>query len=182
MGLLVDSGAVVWRGPLVMSALQKLLKGAIWGPLDILIVDTPPGTGDVHLSLSQNVPLSGVILVSTPQNTALKVTKRGADMYKILKVPILGIVENMSYIVCEKCGTSNHLYNNIIQEFSDTEGIPILGQIPIEKQIVSCCEEGTPSCLKFPDSEFTKQYRNISRKLIEFLDGQEEIRNKSSNT
>lgn len=118
MGLLADTGAIIWRGPLVMSALQRLLKGAVWGPLDILIVDTPPGTGDVHLSLSQNVPLSGVILVSTPQTAALNVTRRGADLYKILKVPIIGIIENMSYVVCENCGTKNELFKNSLNAFS----------------------------------------------------------------
>lgn len=170
MGLLVDSGAVVWRGPLVMSALQKLLNGAIWGPLDILIVDTPPGTGDVHLSLTQNVPIAGVVLVSTPQNAALKVTKRGADMYKAFNCPILGIIENMSYVSCEKCGHNNQLYSNEIDKFSKENQIPILGKVPMERQIVNCCESGTPSVFQFPESEYSKQYRNISRRLIEFLD------------
>ncbi|CRK90798.1 CLUMA_CG004488, isoform A [Clunio marinus] len=171
MGLLMeDSSAVVWRGPLVMSALQRLLKGAAWGPLDILIVDTPPGTGDVHLSLSQNVPLSGVILVSTPQTAALNVTKRGADMYKTLKVPIIGIVENMSYVICENCKHKNVLYNNAIDDFSKEMNIDVIGKVPLEKEIIKCCEAGTPSCIKYPDSSFSESYRHISKYIIKYLE------------
>jgi ATP-binding protein involved in chromosome partitioning len=136
-------------------------------------------TGDVHLSLSQNVPLSGVILVSTPQTAALNVTKRGADMYRTLKVPIIGIVENMSYVICESCGTQNVLYNNEIEEFSKETNIEILGKIPLEKEIIKCCEAGTPSCIKFPDSSFTASYRNISKNIIKYLDDLDEMRNKS---
>lgn len=138
--------------------------------MDILIVDTPPGTGDVHLSLSQNVPLSGAILVSTPQTSALNVTKRGADMYKTLNVPIIGIIENMSYVICEKCGTKNILFNNAIDDFSKELNIDVIGKIPLEKQIITCCENGTPSCIKYPKSSFTESYRKISKKIIEYLD------------
>jgi ATP-binding protein involved in chromosome partitioning len=146
--------------------------------LDILIVDTPPGTGDVHLSLSQNVPLSGVILVSTPQSTALNVTKRGADMYKTLNVPIIGIIENMSYVICEKCGTQNVLFNNAIDDFSKEMNIDVLGKIPLEKEIITCCELGTPSCIKYPESSFTQSYKNISKKIIEYLDELEVLKSK----
>lgn len=150
--------------------------------MDILIIDTPPGTGDVHLSLSQNVPISGVILVSTPQTAALNVTKRGADMYRTLKVPIIGIVENMSYVVCEECGHQNVLYNNAIDEFSKELNIDVIGKIPLEKEIIRCCEAGTPSCIKFPKSSFSESYRNISKHLIQYLDEFDEIvKNKSSN-
>lgn len=138
--------------------------------MDILIVDTPPGTGDVHLSLSQNVPLSGAILVSTPQTAALNVTKRGAEMYRTLKVPIIGIVENMSYVICEKCSHQNVLYNNAIDDFSRDMKIDVIGKIPLEKEIIKCCEAGTPSCIKYPDSSFSKTYRNISKNIIRYLD------------
>lgn len=149
--------------------------------MDILIVDTPPGTGDVHLSLSQNVPLSGVILVSTPQTAALNVTKRGADMYRTLKVPIIGIVENMSYVICEDCHHKNVLYNNEIDDFSKELNIEVIGKIPLEKQIIKCCEAGTPSCIKYPDSSFSASYRNISKKLIRYLDDRDEnLKNKSN--
>lgn len=143
--------------------------------MDILIVDTPPGTGDVHLSLSQNVPLSGVILVSTPQNAALQTTKRGADMYRTLKVPIIGIVENMSYVICEDCGHQNVLYNNAIDTFSKELNIEVIGKIPLEKEIIRCCEAGTPSCIKFPESSFSESYRNISKRIIKYLDEYNQI-------
>lgn len=147
--------------------------------MDILIVDTPPGTGDVHLSLSQNVPLSGVVLVSTPQTTALNVTKRGAEMYRMLKVPIIGIVENMSYVVCEDCGHQNVLYNNAIDEFSREMNINVIGKIPLEKEIIKCCEAGTPSCIKHPDTSFSKTYRAISKNIIQYLDELNENKNKA---
>lgn len=149
--------------------------------MDILIVDTPPGTGDVHLSLSQNVPLSGVILVSTPQIAALQTTKRGADMYRTLKVPIIGIVENMSYVVCEECGHQNVLYNNAIDDFSKEMNIEVIGKIPLEKEIIRCCEAGTPSCIKYPDSSFSKSYKNISRRIIQYLDELDENTKNKSN-
>lgn len=158
-----------------MISLQCHSNFLLKGPLDILIVDTPPGTGDVHLSLSQNVPLSGVILVSTPQTAALQTTKRGADMYRSLKVPIIGIVENMSYVICEECGHQNVLYNNAIDGFSKELNIEIIGKIPLEKEIIRCCEAGTPSCIKFPESTFSQSYRIISRRIIEYLDELDEI-------
>jgi ATP-binding protein involved in chromosome partitioning len=116
------------------------------------------------------VPLSGVVLVSTPQTAALNVTKRAVDMYQTLKVPIVGIVENMSYVVCEKCKHENVLYNNAIEKFSRDLDIDIIGNVPLEKEIINCCEAGTPSCIKFPDSSFTKAYQNISKSLIDYLD------------
>lgn len=163
-----------------MSALQRLLKGAVWGPLDILIVDTPPGTGDVHLSLSQNIPISGVILVSTPQLAALNVTKRAVDMYRTLKVPIIGIIENMSYVLCESCGHENVLYNNEIEKFSREAQVDVIGKIPLEKEIIKCCEAGIPACIKHPEASFTKVYRNIGKEIIEYLEEIDKITNKTA--
>lgn len=138
------------------------------------------GTGDVHLSLSQNVPISGVILVSTPQKAALNVTRRAVDMYKTLKVPILGVIENMSYVVCENCNHENVLYNNAIDTFSNDLDIEIIGKIPLEKQIIRCCEDGHPSCIKFPDSNFTQAYRNIAKGIIDYLKEIDSITSKKS--
>lgn len=170
MGLLVDQGPVVWRGPLVMSALQRLLKGTNWGPsLDILIVDTPPGTGDVHLSLHQNVPVAGVVLVSTPQTAALEVTHRGAEMYKTLKVPIIGLVENMSHAICDNCQHRVSLFGAKTEEFVRNSGMEILASIPLEKDVMECSDKGTPVTLKLPDSKAAQEYLKLSRKVIEFL-------------
>jgi ATP-binding protein involved in chromosome partitioning len=146
-----------------------------------LIVDTPPGTGDVHISLSQNIPLSGVVLVSTPQSAALNVTRRAVDLYRTLKVPIIGVIENMSYVICESCKHENVLYNNEIEKFSREMQVDVIGKIPLEKQIITCCEAGTPSCIKFPESSYCEAYRNIAKGIIEYLDEVDKIRaNKSS--
>lgn len=180
MGFLVDQGPVVWRGPLVMSALQRLLKGAIWGPLDILIVDTPPGTGDVHLSLHQNIPVSGVLLVSSPQTAALEVTHRGAEMYKTLKVPIIGLVENMSHVVCDKCEHQIDLFGNKTEEFAIKNGIKVLVKVPMEKDVMECSDNGTPLCLKLPQSKFALVYNDLSRKILDFLENNSDVeRNKN---
>ncbi|XP_058451799.1 iron-sulfur protein NUBPL isoform X2 [Malaya genurostris] len=170
MGLLVETGPVVWRGPLVMSAIQRLLKGAVWGPLDILVVDTPPGTGDVHLSLSQHVPISGVLLVSTPQIAALDVTKKGAEMYRTLKVPLIGLVENMSHVVCNKCENRIELSSNSTQDYARKLHVEVLGSIPIEKDVMHCGDSGTPLCLKYPESKFAHVYRSIGQRVIDFLE------------
>lgn len=171
MGLLVDQGPVVWRGPLVMSALQRLLKGTNWGPsLDILVVDTPPGTGDVHLSLHQNVPVSGVVLVSTPQTAALEVTHRGAEMYKTLKVPIIGLVENMSHTICDNCQHQVSLFGEKTREFARNNEIEVLASIPLEKDVMECSDKGTPVTLKLPESKSAQEYLSLSKKVIEFLE------------
>lgn len=138
------------------------------------------GTGDVHLSLSQNVPISGVILVSTPQTAALNVTKRAVDMYRTLKVPIIGIIENMSYVICENCNHENVLYNNAIDAFSSELDIEVIGKIPLEKEIIRCCEAGTPSCIKHPESTFSEVYRNIGKGIIDYLKDYDSIASKKS--
>lgn len=113
MGFLIgEKSPVVWRGLMVMSALDKLINQVAWGPLDYLVIDTPPGTGDTHLSLAQNLFISGVLLVTTPQKAALEVTRRGASMFKKLDVPVIGIVDNMSTITCPKCMTEMSLFGN----------------------------------------------------------------------
>ncbi|XP_055544423.1 iron-sulfur protein NUBPL [Wyeomyia smithii] len=173
MGLLVSTGPVVWRGPLVMSAIQRLLKGAVWGPLDILVVDTPPGTGDVHLSLSQNVPISGVLLVSSPQLAALQVTKKGAEMYKTLKVPLIGLVENMSHVVCDKCDNRINLARNCTAQFASELGLEVLESIPMEKEVMQNGDSGTPHFLKYPSSKFADAYRNLAEKVIYFLENKQ---------
>lgn len=170
MGFLIDPDKpVIWRGPLVMSALHRLLRGAAWGPLDILIVDTPPGTGDIHLSLAQNVPLSGVILVSTPQRAALDVTKRGAEMYQTLKVPIVGLVENMRHVICTNCNQTIEIYPNETAKCVTDLNTQILESLPIVPQLSDYCDSGTPLVIKEPDSSHSKCYHNIAQKLVTFL-------------
>lgn len=171
MGLLVDADKpVVWRGPLVMSALQRMLRGAVWSPLDVLIVDTPPGTGDIHISLAQNVPLAGVLLVSTPQKAALDVTRRGAEMYATMSVPLIGLVENMGDVLCSNCGHNVALYpNSLGADLCRQMGIELLGRFPIEPRLVSCCDNGTPIVLQQPDSQFSHTMREVARRISDFL-------------
>lgn len=171
MGFLVDPNKpIVWRGPMVMSALQKLLKNTDWGSLDILLVDTPPGTGDIHLSLAQNIPITGTILVSTPQKAALDVAKRGAEMYEILKVPIIGIVENMSHIICNNCNEKIEIYPQRIAQLAAEMGVEVLDSVPINPQVSECSDSGVPIVIKAPDSVQSRSYGNISTKLLRFLE------------
>lgn len=175
MGFLIDpKKPVIWRGPLVMSALHRLLKGAVWGPLDILIVDTPPGTGDIHLSLAQNVPLSGVILISTPQKAALNVTKRGAEMYETLNIPLIGLIENMSHIICTNCNEKLRIYPNYTKDYAEDMNICILGNLPIDQHVSECSDSGIPIVIKTPDSIHKNTYRMIADRIITFLNNRDE--------
>lgn len=168
---------VIWRGPLVMSAIERLLKGAAWGPLDILIVDTPPGTGDVHLSLTQNVPLSGVILISTPERAALDVMKRGAKMYETLQVPLIGLVENMSHTYCTNCKEKIQIYPSITESFTKELNLEILESVPISAALAECSDKGTPIVIKSPESVYSSIYGSIAIKLVKFLcDNKKELK------
>ena len=170
MGLLVDSNKpIVWRGPLVMSALQRLLKGAVWGPLDVLIVDTPPGTGDIHLSLAQNVHIAGALLVSTPQTAALEVTRRGAEMYKTLKIPLIGLVENMRHVLCTNCGEKIEIFPNKTEKFAKEIGIAVLASVPIISSVTESCDAGTPLVLTDSSSEYAKSFKILGEKLMDIL-------------
>lgn len=170
MGLLVDNNKpIVWRGPLVMSALQRLLKGTVWGPLDILIVDTPPGTGDIHLSLSQNVPITGALLISTPQTAALEVTRRGAEMYRTLKIPLIGLVENMSHATCNNCGHKMDIFERHTEKFLKDTNIELLERIPIVSQVAECCDSGKPLVLLDKDSDYTQSFRRLGENVLKFV-------------
>lgn len=170
MGFLVDPNKpIIWRGPLVMSALQRLLHHTAWHPLDILIVDTPPGTGDIHLSLAQNVPISGTILISTPQKAALNVTKRGAEMYQTLKIPLIGLVENMSHVVCTNCKQNIQIYPNSTETLAKDLGINIMESIPIDSNVSEWSDSGVPIVIKSPVSIQSLAYKTIATKLLDFL-------------
>lgn len=127
MGFLIDDKSpVIWRGLMVMNAIDKLLHQVAWEPLDYLIIDTPPGTGDTHLSIIQNLPIAGALLITTPQKAALEVTRRGANMFKRLNIPIIGIVENMSNVICPKCNNKISLYNGETQIIAKELGIKFI--------------------------------------------------------
>ncbi|KAJ9576467.1 hypothetical protein L9F63_006680, partial [Diploptera punctata] len=143
MGFLVnEKSPMMWRGLMVMSALEKLMREVAWKSIDYLVIDTPPGTGDTHLSLIQNLPISGVILVTTPQTAALDVARRGAIMFQRLNVPVVGLVENMSTIMCPNCQQPIDLYGHGTKTLSSELGIELLQDIPLDKSITECTDTG----------------------------------------
>ncbi|XP_076654263.1 iron-sulfur cluster transfer protein NUBPL isoform X2 [Halictus rubicundus] len=170
MGFLIDDKSpVIWRGLMVMSAIEKLLHQVAWDPLDYLIIDTPPGTGDTHLSLMQNIPVTGALLVTSPQKVALEVTRRGLNMFKRLDIPIVGIVENMSSILCPKCDHEIALYDNNAKAMAAELGVRVLQSIPVSKDIAQSCDIGKPIVLSVPESSQARAYRDLAKHVISFL-------------
>lgn len=171
IGFLIPSDdAAIWRGPMVMGALEQMLYQVEWGELDILVVDLPPGTGDAQLSLTQRTPLSGALIVSTPQRIALDDVKRGIKMFEKVNVPILGVIENMSYFKCD-CGKEHHIFSSGgARKVAGDLGIEILDDIPIDINIRDSADSGKPVILSQSNSSSAEKYKNISRKVIEKLD------------
>ncbi|KAL5013020.1 hypothetical protein ScPMuIL_011571 [Solemya velum] len=173
MGFLVDEKTpVVWRGLMVMSAIQRLLRQVVWGPLDYLVVDMPPGTGDTQLSLSQNIPIDGVVIVSTPQDIALLDARRGAEMFRKVNAPVLGLIQNMSVYVCPNCGHTEHVFGNDgAQKVATEMGLDILGDVPLHMSIRETSDSGKPVVVSQPDSiqgtslqgNSEKTYRKVTR-------------------
>lgn len=171
IGFLVDKDApIVWRGPMVMSALQKMAKGVNWGNLDILVVDMPPGTGDAQLTISQQLQLSGAVIVSTPQDIALIDARRGAQMFSKVGVPILGVVENMSCFKCPHCGEPSFIFGEGgARKTADEMCLHYLGDIPIEVKIRTCSDEGVPVVISEPDSPVSETYTTLARRVVDRL-------------
>ncbi len=156
---------MVWRGPMVTQALSQLLSDTAWGELDYLIVDMPPGTGDIQLTLSQRVPLSGAVVVTTPQEIALLDARKGLRMFQKVSVPVLGIVENMGTHVCSKCGHEEHIFGQGGgASMSEQFGVDLLGDLPLDIQIREETDGGKPSVVADPDSRISQIYREIARK------------------
>jgi ATP-binding protein involved in chromosome partitioning len=172
IGFLVDEGApVVWRGPMVMSALTQLLREVAWGDLDVLVVDMPPGTGDTQLTMAQNVPLSGAVIVSTPQDLALIDARRGIAMFKQVQVPLLGIVENMSYFLCPHCGGRTDVFSHAgAQREAEKLGVPFLGEVPLDIAIRVNSDEGRPVVANLADSAHAGAFLEIARRVAETLE------------
>ncbi|KAL6260642.1 hypothetical protein P5V15_008162 [Pogonomyrmex californicus] len=174
MGFLIDEKSpVVWRGLMVMNALNKLVNHVAWGPLDYLVIDTPPGTGDTHLSLIQSLFITGALLVTTPQKVALEVTRRGANMFKKLNIPIAGIVENMSSITCPKCMTEVPLFGNATLSLAKELDVDILQKIPMHENIAESSDSGKPIVLAAPKSKQAEAYRELAEHVVTFLNKQE---------
>jgi ATP-binding protein involved in chromosome partitioning len=166
MGFLVDEGTpIIWRGPMVVSALTQMLRDVAWGDLDVLVIDMPPGTGDVQLTMAQQVPLSGAIIVSTPQDLALIDARKGLNMFRKVDVPVLGIVENMSYFLCPKCGERSEIFGHGGAKLeAEKLGIPFLGGVPLHMDIRSTSDEGQPIVATAPDSVHARIYREIAER------------------
>ncbi len=172
IGFVVDADkAMVWRGPMVASAITQMLRDIAWGSLDVLIVDMPPGTGDAQLTLAQQAPLAGAIIVSTPQDLALIDARRGVEMFRSVNVPILGLIENMSYFICDGCGKRHHIFaHGGARAESAKLGIPFLGEIPLDAAIRERADSGMPIVIADPDGPQAEAYRAIAAKVMaEFL-------------
>lgn len=168
IGSLVDEReAIVWRGPMVMKALEQLTRGVDWGILDVLVIDMPPGTGDTQISISQRLQLSGGLIVSTPQDVALLDARRGVKMFSKVNVPILGILENMSYFKCPKCNESSYIFGQGgARKTAEEMDLKFLGEIPLEVEIRSGCDEGVPIVMSKPDSVISQVYGNVAEKVV----------------
>jgi ATP-binding protein involved in chromosome partitioning len=181
MGFLVDEGTpIIWRGPMVVSALTQMLRDVMWGELDVLVIDMPPGTGDVQLTMAQQVPLSGAIIVSTPQDLALIDARKGLNMFRKVDVPVLGIIENMSFFVCPKCGERSEIFGHGGAELeAEKLGIPFLGGVPLDMQIRLTSDEGRPIVATSPDGAHAKIFKDIASKVWSELRGAGEERVKA---
>src|SRR4029077_18323868 len=172
MGFLVDEGTpVIWRGPMVVSALTQMLRDVAWGDLDVLVIDMPPGTGDVQLTIAQQVPLSGAIIVSTPQDLALIDARKGLNMFRKVDVPVLGIVENMSTFICPRCGERSDIFGHGgAEREADKLGIPFLGGVPLHMEIREKSDAGQPIVATNPDSPHAQVYRDIAARAWQQLE------------
>ena len=167
---LTDSTPVIWRGPMVMKAVQQLLQETDWGELDVLVIDMPPGTGDVQLTLVQTVPLTGAVLVTTPQNLALLDVQKGAEMFRHVNAPLLGIVENMSFYLCTDCGKETEIFRRGGgQKESERLGIPLLGRIPLEAAVCDAGDAGVPVVVGEPDGRAGQEFRQVAAAVVDVL-------------
>lgn len=164
--LVAEDNAMIWRGPMVMGALEQLMRDVAWGPLDVMVIDMPPGTGDAQLTIAQRVPLAGAVIVSTPQDIALLDARRGIAMFRKVEVPILGIVENMSYFLCPNCGHRADIFSHGgAHKEAETMGVPFLAEIPLEPAIREAADGGTPVVVSAPDSQSAALYRGLAEKV-----------------
>jgi ATP-binding protein involved in chromosome partitioning len=167
MGFLVEEETpVIWRGPMATGALEQLLRDVAWGELDVLVIDMPPGTGDIHLSLAQRVPLTGAVIVSTPQDIALLDARKGLNMFRKVDVPVLGLIENMSYFLCPHCGERSDIFSHGGAESEAQRlDVPFLGAIPLDIQIRETSDSGNPIVVSDPTSDHAQVYLGIAEKV-----------------
>jgi ATP-binding protein involved in chromosome partitioning len=173
IGFLIDEETpMIWRGPMVISALTQMLREVEWGALDVMVVDMPPGTGDAQLTMAQQVPLKGAVIVSTPQDLALIDARRGIAMFKRVNVPVLGIVENMSYFLCPECGTRSDIFGHGgARHEAERLGVPFLGEVPLHMTIRETSDAGLPVVATEPDGPHATAYRAIAARVRDQLSG-----------
>jgi ATP-binding protein involved in chromosome partitioning len=170
--LIEEETPMIWRGPMVMSALTQMLREVDWGELDIMVVDMPPGTGDAQLTMAQQVPLRGAVIVSTPQDLALIDARRGIAMFNRVNVPVLGIVENMSYFLCPECGTRSDIFGHGgARREAERLGVPFLGEVPLHKEIREKSDAGLPVVATVPDGPHARIYRDIAARVRDQMAG-----------
>jgi ATP-binding protein involved in chromosome partitioning len=173
IGFLIDEETpMIWRGPMVMSAITQMLREVEWGKLDVMVVDMPPGTGDAQLTMAQQVPLRGAVIVSTPQDLALIDARRGVAMFKRVNVPVLGVVENMSYFLCPSCGTRSDIFGHGgARQEAGRLGVPFLGEVPLHMTIREKSDSGLPVVATEPDGPHARIYREIAAKVRDQIKG-----------
>jgi ATP-binding protein involved in chromosome partitioning len=178
MGFFLDDSApVIWRGPMAMSATRQFLRGVEWGDLDWLIVDLPPGTGDIALTLAQEIPLDGAIIVTTPQDVALADVKRGIAMFRKVNTPVLGVVQNMSVFVCPSCGTTDDLFGSRTgSQLAAELGLPLLADIPIEQAVRESGDDGTPIVARNSKHPASIAFIDLARRVSEMATAAEGVR------
>lgn len=157
---------MIWRGPMVMGALEQMMGQVDWGPLDILVVDMPPGTGDAQLTMAQKVALSGAVIVSTPQDIALVDARRGARMFERVRVPVLGLVENMSFFQCPNCGHTSHIFGHGgARREAERLGTEFLGEVPLLLDIRTASDAGTPIVAAAPESDAANAFATVAERV-----------------
>jgi ATP-binding protein involved in chromosome partitioning len=178
MALLGADTPIIWRGPMASKAVTQFFSEVEWGTLDYLLLDLPPGTGDIQITISQAVRLSGAVIVMTPQGLATQIAKRGLQMFQQVRVPVLGIIENMADFLCPHCGKSSHIFSSGGgDEISRDLHIPLLGSIPLDGKLVDESDSGTPVLISRPDSELAKKYLSLADNLIQEIEKKEKGQN-----
>jgi ATP-binding protein involved in chromosome partitioning len=184
IGFLIDVDTpMVWRGPMVTQALEQLLKDTRWRDLDYLVVDLPPGTGDIQLTLAQKVPVTGAVIVTTPQDIALIDARKGLKMFEKVGIPILGVVENMSFHVCPKCGHESHIFGSGgAERMCRDYGTELLGQLPLDQAIREQADSGKPTVVSDPDGKAAEIYRRVARRCaVRIAESQKDMTSKFPN-
>jgi ATP-binding protein involved in chromosome partitioning len=178
MGFLVkEDEPMIWRGPMVQSAITQMLNDVAWAPIDVLVVDMPPGTGDAQLTMAQRVPLKGAVIVSTPQDIALIDARRGLTMFQKVDVPVLGIIENMSYFLCPHCGERSDIFSHGgARREAERLGCEFLGEVPLDLQIRETSDEGRPVTVSDPGSAHARLFREIAARVWAKVSGEESMR------